>query len=318
MEQNDKKEEQNEEKVSENSFSVGGFTDVNGISAFREAYIHYGQSDLPKRIVPLETRNFLVANGYGNNPLKQARKNKISANRIKEVFKPYDSQTRKCDFCSEDIMGNDFVLTVDGRTKCTNCDRSSLIEEKDYRLMLEDAKRNMENFFGISINGDIRIEVIDKSTLLKKAGKQLIPSNTKDHKINSLVLWQKNHFLLYFEKDYPRTQALIETVYQLTHIWQYLNWNKKEIKKSYGKLVNELYDGMALWSTVQYFFMVSDKEMAVKQDILMSGENSERSTGYKRFKTAYLIKNQSILKDSPFKNATRPLPVDYCGEIEGE
>ena len=320
-EQNDNlQEEQNKEKETDNSFSVGGFSDVDMNSGikFSDIYIHYGQSGLPKRIVPQETRDFLIANGYGNNPLKQARKNKISANKIKESFRPYDSQTKKCDFCFENINGNDFVLIVDGRTKCNNCARSSLTEEKDYRLLLEDVKRNMENFFGISINGDIRIEIIDRSTLLKKAKRRLTPSNIKDHKVNSLVLWQKNHYLLYFEKDFPKNQTIKEAVYQLTHIWQHLNWDKKYINKKYGEIINELYDGMALWSVVQYFIMASDKEMAVKQDILMSGEKSARSNGYKRFKTAYLIKDQSVLENSPFKNIKEPLPMDYCGEIEGE
>ena len=95
-------------------------------------------------------------------------------------------------------------------------------------------------------------------------------------------------------------------------------WDKKYINKKYGEIINELYDGMALWSVVQYFIMASDKEMAVKQDILMSGEKSARSNGYKRFKTAYLIKDQSVLENSPFKNIKEPLPMDYCGEIEGE
>ena len=56
-------------------------------------------------------------------------------------------------------------------------------------------------------------------------------------------------------------------VHELTHIWQYTHWNDEQIAritKGDKELRGVLYEGMAVWTEVQYLVSMGEKEKAIR------------------------------------------------------
>ena len=54
----------------------------------------------------------------------------------------------------------------------------------------------------------------------------------------------------------------METIaHELTHIWQFANWNRKEMSRRYGNR-DMVYEGMAEWAAIQFLYLIGETAFA--------------------------------------------------------
>ena len=56
----------------------------------------------------------------------------------------------------------------------------------------------------------------------------------------------------------------METIaHELTHIWQFANWNRKEMSRRYGSNRDMVYEGMAEWAAIQFLYLIGETALSL-------------------------------------------------------
>lgn len=280
-------------------------------------YMLYGrESELP--FIDLSgTLDYLTDIGVKNNALKQAREGKKIAKLVETTFRPGKPDARYCDFCGAEIYGVEYETLADGRDRCVSCGRTAIKTGEEFRKIFEDVRRNMESFFGIRINVGIRVEMVNSKTLHKRLGKAFIPTPKTDGRVLGVAIKDKSGYTLMIENGSPRMASMLTMAHELTHIWQYVNWNDKAVKKKYGKNMRlEIYEGMAKWVEIQYAYLINEPAVAKREEILTSYREDEYGYGFLRYRANYPFSTGTVItKPTPFMNVETPLAPEYCGTI---
>lgn len=261
------------------------------------------------------TLDYLSEMGMRRNPLKQAREGKKIAEFIEATYKPGKPDARYCDFCGAEIFGVEYETLADGRDRCLSCGRTAIRTADEFRKIFEDVKRNMESFFGIRINAGIRVETVNSKTLHKRLGKAFVPTPKSDGRVLGVAINDKNGYTLLVENGSPRMASMLTMAHELTHIWQYLNWSDKAIRKKYGKKMSlEIYEGMAKWVEIQYAYLINEPITAKREEIITSHRDDEYGHGFLRYRANYPFSTGTVItKRTPFMNAETPLASEFCG-----
>lgn len=278
-------------------------------------YMLYGKECEPAFLDLLGTHNYLSEMGMQRNSLKQAREGKKIAEFIEATYKPGKPDARYCDFCGTEIFGVEYETLADGRDRCLNCGRTAIKTGEEFRKIFEDVKRNMESFFGIRINAGIKVEMVNSKTLHKRLGKAFVPTPKSDGRVLGVAISDKNGYTLLVENGSPRMASMLTMVHELTHIWQYINWNDKAIRKKYGKKMRlEIYEGMAKWVEIQYAYLINEPATAKREEIITSYRNDEYGRGFLRYRANYPFSLSTVItKMTPFMNTDTPLGPEFCG-----
>ena len=277
-------------------------------------YLLFGGDSELSCVDPIGTLNYLKGLGLDKNPLRQAREGKKIAQQIEATFKPGKPDARYCDFCGAEIFGVEFETLSDGRDRCYNCGRTAIKTEKEFREIFEDVKRNMESFFGIKLNVGIRVEMVNSRTLHKRLNETFIPTKEFDGRVLGVAIEDKNGFTIMVENGSPRMASMLTIAHELTHIWQYINWNKKAIIKKYGKKMRlQIYEGMAKWAEIQYAYLINEPAVAKREEIITSHRTDEYGIGFLRYRANYPFSTGTVItKATPFMNVHTPLDPQYC------
>lgn len=264
------------------------------------------------------TEEYLSEMGMQHNPLKQARDGKKIIEMVEATYKPGKPDARYCDFCGEEIYGVEFETLADGRDRCLNCGRTAIKTGEEFRRIFEDVKRNMESFFGIRINAGVRVEMVNAKTLHKRLGHTFVPTPQSDGRILGVAIKDKNGYTLMVENGSPRMASMLTMAHELTHIWQYINWNDKAICRKYGKNMRlEIYEGMAKWVEIQYAYLINEPATAKREEIMTAHRDDEYGHGFLRYRANYPFSQGTVItKATPFMNVETPLQMDYCGAIQ--
>ncbi len=281
-------------------------------------YMLYGQKDEIACIDLNGALDYLSKMGMERNSLKQAREGKKIAEMVEATFKPGKPDARYCDFCGTEIYGVEYETLSDGRDRCLNCGKTAIKTGEEFRKIFEDVKRNMESFFGIRINAGIKVEMVNSKTLHKRLGKAFIPTPKSDGRVLGVAISDKNGYTLMVENGSPRMASMLTMAHELTHIWQYINWNDKAIKKKYGKKMRlEIYEGMAKWVEIQYAYLINEPAVAKREEILTSYRNDEYGHGFLRYRANYAFSLGTVItKPTPFMDVNTPLDPQYCGSLQ--
>lgn len=278
-------------------------------------YMLYGnESELP--FIDLTgTLDYLSEMGMLHNPLKQARECKNIAELVEATFKPGKPDARYCDFCGAEIYGVEYETLADGRDRCLSCGKTAIKTEEEFRKIFEDVKRNMESFFGIRINAGIKVEMVNARTLHKRLGKAFIPTPKADGRVLGVAISDKDGYKLMVENSSPRMASMLTMAHELTHIWQYINWKDKAIRKKYGKKMRlEIYEGMAKWVEIQYAYLINEPAVAKREEIITSYRDDEYGHGFLRYRANYPFSFGTVItKKTPFLNVSEPLDPEFCG-----
>lgn len=280
-------------------------------------FLLFGGEASPEGIVPEETLAYLSGLGYAHNALWQARNSKHIAEMVEATFRPGKPDARYCDFCGCEIFGVEYETLADGRDRCLNCGRTAIKTGEEFRRIFEDVKRNMESFYGIRINVGIRVEMVNSKELHRRLGSTFTPTPDMDGRVLGVAIKDKNGYTLMVENGSPRMESMMTMVHELTHIWQYANWNARAIRKKYGrKLELEVYEGMAKWVEIQYAYLINEPAVAKRHEIITEHRDDEYGRGFIRYRANYPFSTGTVItRPTPFLNTETPLDEQFCGEI---
>ena len=94
--------------------------------------------------------------------------------------------------------------------------------------------------------------------------------------------------------------------HEMTHIWQYLNWDYAKLLQKYGKEgVRDIMEGMAMWSEIQYAYLIGETGAAKREEILTRLREDEYGRGFRKYVEKYPI--------SPTTHLEGPTPFDSSG-----
>lgn len=281
-------------------------------------YMLYGYEEEPAEFDLNGTLEYLGTIGYGQNPLKQAREGKEIAEYVEATFKPAKAGARYCDFCGAEIYGVEYETLADGRERCMNCSNTAVKTEEEFRKIFEDVRRNMESFFGIKLNAGIHVEMVNSQTLHKRLGQAFIPTPGADGRVLGVAISdRKKGYTLMLENGSPRMASMLTMAHELTHIWQYMNWNDKAIRRKYGKKLRlQIYEGMAKWVEIQYAYLINEPAVAKREEIITSYRQDEYGFGFLRYLANYPFSLGTVItRPTPFMNVETPLDPQFCGPI---
>ena len=275
----------------------------------------YGFDEQPEKIDTVATKEYLIACGFQGGSLKQAREGKNIAEIVAYSSSEEDG-ARICDFCGREIMGVEFETLIDGRERCTECSRTAIKTEKEFKDIYAEVKRNMESFYGIRINAGIKVQMVNSKRLHKKIRRRFIPTRGQDPRVIGVAIKDKNGFSLLIENGAPRMQSMMTIAHELTHIWQYKNWDAKQIRAKYGeKLELEIYEGMAKWAEIQYAYLLNEATTARLEEYSTMRRDDEYGRGFARYAANYKITHESVITGAtPFMNTEEPLSMEFCGD----
>lgn len=280
-------------------------------------YLLFGDDIEPSSIDIVGTLEYLTMLGLDHNPLKQARVGKEVAECVEAVFTPGKANSRYCDFCGCEIYGVEYETLADGRERCINCGRTAIKTGEEFKKIFEDVKRNLESFFGIKINTGIRVEMVNSQKLHKALGKTFIPTPKSDGRVLGVAISDKSGYTLMVENGSPRMASMLTMAHELTHIWQYLHWNDKEIVNRYGKNLRlEVYEGMAKWVEIQYAYLINEPAVAKREEIITACRQDEYGRGFLRYLANYPFSlGTVVVRNTPFMFLEQPLEPQYCGDV---
>ena len=281
-------------------------------------FLLYGYEELSTGLDIEGTLEYLSGLDFAFSPLKQARDGKNIAEMIEQTYDPRDPNRRFCDFCGVEIMGVEYETLADGRDRCLQCGKTAVKTGEEFRKIFAEVKRNMESFYGIQINTGIRVEMINAQKLHKRLGETFVPTPGFDGRTLGVAIRERSGaYIIYVENGAPRVRSMMTMAHELTHIWQYLNWDSKLIAGKYGKEMHgEIYEGMAKWAEIQYAYLINETAMAKREEINSMLRNDEYGRGFLRYLANYPLTYGTVLEGAtPFMDRSTPLDPHYCGAI---
>lgn len=283
----------------------------------RRHYMLYGLDEVPSVLDLENTHAYLEAMGFGTNPLKKARDGKKLAEFTESMFSPGKAGARYCDYCGSEIYGCEYETLADGTDRCMNCSRTAVKTKEEFVALFETVKQNMETLYGINLNIGIKVEVVSSKTLHRRLRKRFVPTSNMDARVVGVAIKNKDSFNLLIENGAPRMSSALTMAHELTHIWQYVNWDAKKIRKTYGaSLELEIYEGMAKWAEVQYAYLINERARAKREEIITMQREDEYGNGFLRYTANYPLTEDTILSgETPFMHPDLPLKFEYCGGV---
>lgn len=268
-------------------------------------YLLYGNKE--KNYLDLDgTIQLLQALGFDGGELKQAREGK-------ETFQTYKENTSDnpnqlfCSYCGLEISGVEYQRLPDGRLRCTAC--SNTLVKSEMQELCDRVKTNMEAFFGAAINVPIHIEVLEERKLKKKIKSPLSVVDDKSILVLGAAVNDKKGYKIYLENGAPRISVIATFAHELTHIWQYINWdNKKGFKVCPRNKRLLIYEGMAKWVEIQYLYLIGETAVARREEFITRNRDDEYGMGFRMLEDKYPLSYGTIVCDNaPFTKDTYPI-----------
>ena len=271
-------------------------------------YLRYGSEEIEKSLHLTELKDLLVALGFGNSGLTQSRKGKDVAQMVERSFVPNREGVHYCDFCGCELSGMDYDILGDGRERCPSCSRTAVKDADEFARIHASVMRNLKLFFGIRINAPVHIQMVNSRKLHKALGMSFVPSGQYDGRVLGVAIKDKNGYSILIENGAPRLQSTMTMVHEMTHIWQYLHWDAKEIRNQYGDSELEVYEGMAKWVEIQYTYMLNEVEAAKREELITRCREDAYGYGFVKYADKYPLSIGGRPGGAtPFDNIKTPL-----------
>jgi len=265
-------------------------------------YLLYGYDNMDAMLNIKDTLSFLSLHCYDKNALEQARINSDVAARMEADIDFNKPDAHFCDFCAVELSGGEYDVLADGRERCTQCANSAMKTVEQFTRLYENALRNMETFFGIRIRVAIRVRMANAKKIARLCGGKFIPTPGFDGRVLAFAQKASDGYTIYVENGAPKIAAVANIVHELTHIWQYISWDRKKIRLHYGRH-NELlvYEGMAKWTEIQYLLFLNEVSYAKRQEIYTRIRSDAYGRGFVKYAGQYpLVYGPGYRKESPF------------------
>jgi len=304
----------------EANFEAMGITPVIKSQYQQNCFLKFGYEEIDPRLRIDDLMKYLRVRGWANNSLTLARTRELNTKDIIDL-----KAINHCDFCGMPLSGVSFERLNDGRVRCNDCSSSALNTVDEFRTLFFETLEMMEGYYGIKYKVPINVKVADAKELNKATGRIFKPTTEESSpRVLGFARLYKGTYSLVIENGSPRLAATDTMVHEMTHIWQYLNWDDNILKQFFGmasdyctsKALDILYEGMAMWSAVQYLYQIGEVYYASRQERLAELREDIYGIGFRLFRDQYpFVKDSSLLTYTPFTNFPPLDPFDVIGAV---
>lgn len=284
----------------EEKFSELGLSEAEPTRYQRECYLKYGFDSIDNRLHIDELRQYLTARGWSENALRTAREAADPETALVEL-----EGIGHCDFCGKPLTGVSYELLSDGRIRCDECSSTAITSESEFKDLFLKVMRSMEGFYGIDYRRPITAWMTDSKTLARSQGAIFKPTDEFDARTLGYAVKRQDESLgIVVENGSPRLATIATVAHELTHIWQYINWDSAEMKRLYPDDFVRLavYEGMAKWAEIQYLYIIGETTYARREELSQSQRDDEYGLGLRSYMEEYpFVKDGSLVRNSPFK-----------------
>ncbi len=308
------------------SFQEMGLTPLTKSRYQKDCYLKYGFEEIDGRIEVDELRKYLRVRGLCNNSLTLARKREVFVKNLIDV-----NAVDHCDFCSLPLTGVSYEKLNDGRVRCNDCSASAIVTLEDFREIFYRCLETMEDFYDIQYRVPISVKMADAREIAKGVGMIFKPNTGVAPRVLGYAQRKHGKYSLIIENGSPRLAAIDTMIHEMTHIWQYVNWNDKMVTGTYGmnnslctaRAKDIVYEGMAMWASIQYLYQIGETYYAARQEAFTESRKDIYGIGFRLYREQYpLMKDSSLLKYTPFssfptlepeevRNAVRSMCTEY-------
>lgn len=307
LEENSPETEENvEEDAIQNETSVptnetSSQTETSEVPYHKRYYLKYREGKRNTALDLSGTKNFLQEIGFDGGELKQARKGKDFAEKLRNTDNNKTNQMY-CSYCGAEISGVEFYRLPDGRLRCNTCSNTIVKSKAEVEELCQRVLSNMDNFFGAIIDVPVSIEVVDERKLKKKIG---VPLGTKDSQsmlILGVAINKRKKYSILLENGAPRISLIATFAHELTHIWQYTHWdNQKNFKKCPKNKRLLIYEGMAKWVEIQYLYLIGETNVARREEFITRNRQDEYGIGFCLYEERYPLTRETMnCEETPF------------------
>lgn len=281
----------------EDLFSIDGVPDdldllmpVKASRYQKECFLKFGFEEIDSRLAIEDVNSYLIARGWGNSALKKARKRSEFENTQLDV-----DVENHCDFCGMPLSGVSYEKLVDGRTRCNDCSMSAINSVSELKELFNRTETMMEIAFNIGIHVPIAVKTTDARTIAKHSGQVFVPSTQVAARVLGFAQRKNGRYSLFLENGSPRLCAMDTITHELTHIWQYINWDDAQFKALYGMgsprcsaIASDIvYEGMAMWASIQMLYTMGETFFAQKQEALAMNRTDVYGLGFLMYRERY-------------------------------
>ncbi len=271
-------------------------------------YLLYGDGNTKTKLDIKGTAAFLQQIGFDGGELAQARKGESKSEQYQKFTENRNTQLY-CSYCGSEISGVEFDRLPDGRARCTSCSKSLVQTKKEVNEICKRVMDNLELFFGAQFNQSISIEVLDERRLKKKIGGAIGQIDDNSLLILGVAINEKGKYTILLENGAPRISIIATFAHELTHIWQYMNWDsKKGFPKCSPKNRLLIYEGMAKWVEIQYLYLIGESTVAKREEEITRRRNDEYGIGFRIYENQYPLSYEAMTCDqTPFTTDGYPI-----------
>ena len=225
---------------------------------------------------------------------------------------PLEFALHACDFCAKVMFKGDLTVLRDGREQCDECEETAVKEiNKTFIEIYKDIQIKMQTDFGIFIDVPVFICMEYANEIATLLGKRFVPTSNFDSRAIGVAYqnYDGHGYSIYIENYTPEMEAIKTIVHEIAHIWQYRNWKEKSnIIKEYGEEDTKLlYEGMAVWTEIQFLFFLNLKEIAFECIKNKLSREDEYGWGLFNYMKEYpFVDTPEYLKKSPFRTNIFP------------
>ena len=280
----------------------------------KEAFLKYGFEEIDDRIKIRELRDYLRVHGWTNNSLTLARKRDAFA------WSAIDLDTEdQCDFCGQPLSGVSYEKLNDGRIRCNDCSATAITSVEEFREIFRRCLEWMEGFYDIKFRIPVNIKMTDAKEIAKGSGRIFKPTKGFTARVLGFAQKKGKKYSILIENGSPRLATIDTLVHEMTHIWQYINWNEDIVLSMYKMNRREctekarlvIYEGMAMWAAIQCLYLIGETYYASVAEAEAMGRTDVYGIGFRLYCEQYpLIKDSSMPRYTPFKSFPPLEPED--------
>lgn len=287
----------------DNEYFEGCFEDMGIISLDKsryqkECFLRFGFDEIDARLHIDDVHKYLTVRGFSDNSYRKAR----TRNLFEETLIDIDA-VNCCDFCGLPISGVSYERLSDGRIRCNDCSSSAINSVEEFRKIFRQTYGLVESFFGIKIDGNLKIKTVDAKKIARGYGSVYQPSTEMVSRVVGFAERKGNDFYINVENGSPRLATINTIVHELTHIWQYKTWDEKKIRAQYPDplQIDIVYEGMAVWVAIQYLYLIGEITYARKEELTWIKKQDAYGLGLKMYSEKYpFVRDSSVVRHTPF------------------
>lgn len=274
------------------------------------AYLLYGKAADISGMDLKGAKDFLNSLGFDGGEMRQARVGKHFSEKMNELTQAENQNPLCCSYCGQEITGVDYSSLPDGRLRRNVCDRTLVRSREELSEIYVRILDHLEAFFGAVIMVPIDIEMLEERKLKKKIKRPLSEVDDKSILIlGAAVRKGKKNYSLYLENGLPRLSAIATFIHELTHIWQYINWDDTKSMPKISPMARLLiYEGMAKWVEIQYLYLIGEVAAAKREEEFTLLREDAYGKGFRLYADRYPISREAMYCEAnPFKTDSYPI-----------